>query len=137
MRSCQPCWPTKTTLDAELRDQHELSLSDYDVLVRLARAPRRELRMTDLANRVLLSPSGLTRAVDRLVRRGLVERAALERDARVTLARLTDTGLNLVRRAARTHLDGIRRHFTGRLTPDQLGDVADALETISGPHQPH
>jgi DNA-binding MarR family transcriptional regulator len=124
-------------LDAELRDEVGLSLSDYDVLLRLARAPGRRLRMTELAERTMLSPSGLTRAVDRLVGEGLVQRDRFDGDARVMLARLTDRGHRLLRRAARTHLRGIREHFTGRLSPSQLRNVASALETITGPHQPH
>ena len=93
--------------------------------------------MSELAERVMLSPSGLTRAVDRLVEMGLVTRARDGRDARVMLARLTDHGLELLRRAARTHLHGIRQHFTGVLTEKQLRDVANALEVIAGPHEPH
>src|SRR6266508_3886459 len=72
-------------LDAELRDEHGLSMGTYDVLLRLARAPARTLRMTDLAARVMLSPSGLTRVVDQLVEAGLVERDRFEGDARVML----------------------------------------------------
>jgi DNA-binding MarR family transcriptional regulator len=124
-------------LDGELRERHGLSLSDYDVLLRLARAPGRSLRMTELAERVLLSPSGLTRLVDRLVREGLVQRDRLEGDARVILARLTDRGRHVLIRAARTHLRGIRQHYTGRLSPAQLRNVAAALEAIVGPHEPH
>jgi DNA-binding MarR family transcriptional regulator len=124
-------------LDSELREEHRLSLGDYDVLLRLARAPDRCLRMTDLAERVLLSPSGLTRLVDRLVDEGLVQRDRFEGDARVILARLTDRGHRTLLRAARTHLRGIREHFTGRLSPAQLRNVASALETITGPHRPH
>ncbi|HEX9374991.1 MAG TPA: MarR family transcriptional regulator [Actinomycetota bacterium] len=125
------------TLDAELRNEHRLGLSEYDVLVRLARAPGRSLRMTDLARRVLMSPSGLTRVVDRLADDGLVERLRDSEDARVVLAKLTDSGRARVRRAARTHLRGIREHFTGQLSRAQLGNVASALETIAGPHEPH
>ena len=125
------------TLDAELRSQHGISLADYDVLLRLARAPDRTLRMTDLAERVMMSPSGLTRMVDRLVGEGLVQRERIEGDARVMLARLTDRGRQVLRRAARTHLRGIREHFTGRLSQAQLRSVAAALETITGPHRPH
>jgi DNA-binding MarR family transcriptional regulator len=124
-------------LDADLRDQHGLTFSEYDVLLRLARAPGRALRMSDLAERVLLSPSGLTRLVDRLVDDRLVERDTIQDDARVTLARLTDRGRDQLRRAARTHLRGIREHFTGRLSATQLRNVASALETVTGPHQPH
>ena len=124
-------------LDAELRAEHGRSLTDYDVLLRLANAPDRRLRMSELAARVLLSPSGLTRVVDRLARDDLVRRERDPRDARVQLARLTSQGRHVLRRAALTHLRGIREHFTGRLTPAQLRAVADALEVISGPHRPH
>jgi DNA-binding MarR family transcriptional regulator len=125
------------TLDRELREEHDLPLAAYDVLLRLARAPRRALRMTDLAERVMLSPSGLTRLVDRLVAKGLVRRRTDPRDGRVALACLTEEGLRQLRRAARTHLRGIREHFTGRLSETQLGTVAAGLETITGPHRPH
>jgi DNA-binding MarR family transcriptional regulator len=124
-------------LDAELRSEHDLPLNGYDVLLRLARAPERSLRMTDLAERVLMSPSGLTRVVDRLVEAGLVRRERSAGDGRVMLAHLTEEGRRVVRRAARTHLRGIREHFTGRLTGAQLREVAAALETIAGPHRPH
>jgi DNA-binding MarR family transcriptional regulator len=124
-------------LDAELREEHGLSMSAYDVLLRLTRAPDHSLRMTDLAERVMVSPSGLTRTVDRLVSRGLVERDRFDGDARVMLARLTDLGRQLLRRAAKTHLRGIRQHFTGRLSETQLRNVASALEAITGPHEPH
>jgi DNA-binding MarR family transcriptional regulator len=124
-------------LDVELRTEHGLSLTDYDVLLRLARAPDRRLRMTELADRVLMSPSGLTRMVDRLVDEGLVRRDRFEGDARVMLAQLTEEGRRALRRAARTHLQGIREHFTGRLSQAQLRNVASALETIAGPHEPH
>jgi len=124
-------------LDAELRAEHGLSFSDYDVLLRLGRASGHRLRMTELAEKVMLSPSGLTRAVDRLVDEGLVQRARFPGDGRVTLARLTDKGRHALLRAARTHLRGIRKHFTGRLSDTQLRNVASALETIAGPHQPH
>ena len=124
-------------LDAELRDEHRLALHEYDVLLRLAHAPGRTLRMTELAERVMISPSGLTRLVDRLVRDGLVRRERFEGDARVMLARLTEQGLRVLRRAARTHLRGIREHFTGRLSEAQLRNVASALESITGPHRPH
>jgi DNA-binding MarR family transcriptional regulator len=125
------------TLDRELRDEHGLSFSEYDVLLRLARAPGRALRMSELAERVLLSPSGLTRLVDRLAARRLVERRTESGDGRVFLAALTERGLEELRRAARTHLRGIRQHFTGRLTETQLRNVASGLETIAGPHEPH
>jgi DNA-binding MarR family transcriptional regulator len=125
------------TLDAELRSEHGISMADYDVLLRLARAPGRTLRMTDLAERVMMSPSGLTRVVDRLVKAGLVRRGRVENDARVMLAGLTDRGREVLRRAAKTHLRGIREHFTGKLSQAQLRNVASGLEVITGPHKPH
>lgn len=125
------------TLDAELHEQHGLSLGSYDVLVRLARTPGRSLRMTDLAGRVMMSPSGLTRLVDQLEAQELVRRLRDRQDARVVRASLTDRGLQLVRQAARTHLRGIREHFSARMTDGQLRNVASALETIAGSHRPH
>lgn len=124
-------------LDAELRQQHDVTFGEYDVLVRLARAPERSLRMRELAARVMITPSGVTRVVDGLEERGLVTRRRDEADARAVHAQLTATGLELVRLAARTHLRGIREHFTGRLTTAQLREVASALEVITGPHVPH
>ncbi len=124
-------------LDRELREQHDLPLAAYDVLLRLARAPGRALRMTDLADRVMLSPSGVTRLVDRLVSKGLVRRQTDPDDRRVALASLTEKGLRELRGAARTHLRGIHEHFTGRLSETQLRNVASGLETITGPHVPH
>jgi DNA-binding MarR family transcriptional regulator len=125
------------TLDRELREEHDLPLAAYDVLLRLVGAPERALRMTDLAEKVLLSPSGLTRLVDRLVAKGLVQRRVDPDDGRVALARLTEEGLRQLRMAARTHLRGIRSHFTGRLSETQLRNVASGLETVTGPHVPH
>src|SRR2546430_14685139 len=77
------------TLDAELRSEHCLSLGDYDVLVRLARAPERSLRMAELAQRVMISPSGLTRVVDGLVKGGVWERQRGGAAARVVLGQPT------------------------------------------------
>jgi DNA-binding MarR family transcriptional regulator len=125
------------TLDADLQEQHSISFSEYDVLLRLARAPERVLTMGELAERTMLSPSGTTRLVDRLVARELIRRRPGPDDGRVMMATLTPAGVTLVRAAARTHLRGIREHFTGRLTDGQLEQVVSALETISGPHVPH
>jgi DNA-binding MarR family transcriptional regulator len=124
-------------LDAELREEHGLSFGKYDVLLRLARAPELSLRMTELARRVMISPSGLTRVVDGLVVEGLVERRRDATDARVVHARLTEKGRAMVRNAARTHLRGIRQHFTGLLSAAQLRNVTSALQVITGPHVPH
>jgi DNA-binding MarR family transcriptional regulator len=93
--------------------------------------------MGELAERTMLSPSGTTRLVDRLEASDLLVRRPAPGDGRVALATLTTDGLRLVRTAARTHLRGIREHFTGRLTRRQLEQVASALEAIAGTHAPH
>lgn len=124
-------------LDSELRDEHDIGLGDYDVLLRLARATDGQLRMTELAQRAMLSPSSLTRVVDRLVERELVARARSMSDNRVVHATLTEPGRIRIRAAARTHVRGIRQHYTSLLTDDQLRDVATGLGVIAGPHEPH
>jgi DNA-binding MarR family transcriptional regulator len=125
-----------TKLDRELMDEHGLSLGSYEVLLRLARAPDRSMRMSELAAVSLISPSGLTRRVDRMVADGLVERVSCPTDARGSLARITDEGYERLRRAARTHFRGIREHFTGRLSKRQLAEIAAALEAVATPSSP-
>jgi DNA-binding MarR family transcriptional regulator len=114
-------------LEAELVAEQRLSLAAYDVLVQLAEAPQRRLRMTELADAVLLSRSGVTRLVDRLERARLVTRSPVESDGRGVAAHLTDAGLERLRVAARTHLAGVARHFADRLDADDLV----ALDRIS------
>src|SRR5438132_13683130 len=101
-------------LDEELQAAHGLSLAEYDALLQIAHSPGRRVRMNVLANRVLLSRSGITRLVDRLEAHGSVERMACSTDARGQEAALTPAGLDRLRTAAGTHLDGVRRYFLGR-----------------------
>jgi DNA-binding MarR family transcriptional regulator len=117
-------------LDAELEGAHELSLPDYEVLVHLSEAPEHSLRMADLAERLLLSPSGLTRRLDGLVREGLVERRACPSDRRGTLAVLTPAGLTRLVEAAPTHVAGVRRYVIEPLSRDQLVGLARSLDLI-------
>lgn len=114
-------------LEAELVAEQRLSLAAYDVLVQLAEAPGRRLRMTELADAVLLSRSGVTRLVDRLERAGLVTRCRVADDGRGVAAQLTEAGLSRLRTASRTHLAGVLEHFAARLGPADLA----ALERIS------
>ncbi|MGI8535104.1 MAG: MarR family winged helix-turn-helix transcriptional regulator [Mycobacteriales bacterium] len=114
-------------LEAELVAEHDLPLASYDVLVQLSEAPDRRLRMTELADRVLLSRSGLTRLADRLARDGLIERQACPSDARGTLAVLTDAGLARLRAAWPTHLRGVAEHVTGRLSAEEVVRLAELL----------
>lgn len=114
-------------LEADLLTAHNLPLSWYDVLVQLVEAPERRLRMTELADRVLLSRSGLTRLVDRLERDGLVSRTACPSDARGLFAVLTDAGLERLRAASPTHLRGIAEYVTGHFSPAELATLGGLL----------
>lgn len=120
-------------LDGELREEHDLTLAEYEVLAFLSEAPDQSMRMSDLAGQVLLSPSALTRRVDRMASRGLVSRRACPSDGRVTYAVLTARGRRLLVRAAPTHVRGVRAHFVDRLTRVQLRHLADGLERVSEP----
>jgi DNA-binding MarR family transcriptional regulator len=118
-------------LERELQADQDLALTDYDVLVQLAAAPERRLRMSELADRLLLSRSGVTRLVDRLVADGLVERVDCESDRRGQWAALTDAGRRRLRRAAPTHLRGVATHFLDRLSEDDLASLERMLEGIA------
>jgi DNA-binding MarR family transcriptional regulator len=119
-------------LEAELVAEHELPLASYDVLVQLSEAPQRRLRMTELADRVLLSRSGLTRLADRLERDGFIAREACPSDARGTLAALTDAGLAKLESAWPTHRRGVAEHVTGRLTADEVAQLGRLLGKLVG-----
>ena len=106
-------------LAAELADSG-LPLPWYDVLLQLVEAPKRRLRMAELADRVLLSRSGLTRLVDRLQAEGYVVRERSADDARGTYTVLTRAGFDALRLAAPVHLAGIRDHFMRLYTDDEL-----------------
>ena len=121
------------TLEGELLAAHDLPLASYDVLLQLAEAPERRLRMTELADRVLLSRSGLTRLVDRLEKEGLVARAACPGDARGTHAVLTAAGLDRLRAAAPTHLAGVKAHVTDRLSAVELAELEALLGKLVDP----
>ena len=103
---------------------HGLSMGDYEVLVFLSEADDNRMRMCDLASSLRLSPSGLTRRLDGMVKAGWVERSACSSDRRVMYAHLTSTGLAKMDAAAPDHVDSVRRHF---LTP--LGD--DGVQQLS------
>lgn len=121
-------------LEADLDGEQQLSLPAYEVLSHLSEAPDRRLRMSDLASYAILTPSGLTRLVDKLAREGLVERARCQTDARVVYAVLTDAGMDRLVQAYPTHLRGVREHLVDRLTPSQLEAIATALGPIADGH---
>jgi DNA-binding MarR family transcriptional regulator len=111
-------------LDAELQAVHGLPLSSYDVLITLRTAPGKRLRMAELADRVILSRSGMTRLVDRLEREGLLERDKCSSDARGFFAVLTPKGEELLASARPTHLDGVRERFLTHFGPEELATLA-------------
>jgi DNA-binding MarR family transcriptional regulator len=119
-------------LEAELEAEQGLSLPAYEVLSHLSDAPGNRLRMSELAEHAVLTPSGLTRLVDKLSRDGLVERAKCSSDARVVYAVLTETGRDRLIAAYPAHLRSVRRHYVDRLTPTQLDAIADALGGLVG-----
>jgi DNA-binding MarR family transcriptional regulator len=107
-------------LDVEMQAAHGLSLTQYEVLLLLARTEGGSRRMSDLAEGALLSLSGLSRLVDRLVAMGLVERAQCPNDRRSSLACLTDAGRVRFAEAQPTHHEGVRRLFIDRLPDDSV-----------------
>ncbi|MPZ25335.1 MAG: MarR family transcriptional regulator [Micromonosporaceae bacterium] len=110
--------------------EHQLSLVEFEVLIRLARSPDHRLRMTELAGQVALTTSGITRVVDRLERDQLVRRQACPSDRRGSWAVLTGAGMNRLAAALPGHLALLERHFTGRFQSDELDLIVTRLRDI-------
>lgn len=117
-------------LEAELQAERGLTLADYDALVQLAVADDHRLRMSELADRIVLSRSGVSRLVDRLVAHGLVVRRACPTDARGSWAELTPAGIDRLRDAAPVHLRGVERHFLAPLSDADRATLVASLESI-------
>jgi DNA-binding MarR family transcriptional regulator len=119
-------------LNAELVAAHGLTINDYEVLLRLARAPEGRLKRVELARSVLLTPSGITRLLDGLESAGWVVKALCDSDARVTYAVLTDAGREKLGEAAGSHLADIERLFSGRFDAAELTTLAELLARLGG-----
>ncbi|MEV4641242.1 MarR family transcriptional regulator [Actinoplanes sp. NPDC049548] len=117
-------------LDRELQSTCGLPLTWYDVLLELNSAPGRRLSMGELGQRAVVSRTRVSRVVDQLVAAGLVAREANPDDRRSAFATITDAGRTRLRAAAPVYLDGIRRHFTSRMTAAESATVARALEKV-------
>jgi DNA-binding MarR family transcriptional regulator len=117
-------------LDSGLIASHGISVREFDVLITLFNAPDRRLRMSDLAGSVMLSPSGLTRLIDRLERSQLVSRQDDETDARSVQVALTDSGQERLDEARGTHNAVIRHHFTDHLSAKQLRSIGDIWQRV-------
>jgi DNA-binding MarR family transcriptional regulator len=114
-------------LSAQLQREHDLTLNDYEVLLHLAHADDGRMRRVDLAQRVVLTASGITRLLEGLERAGYVRKESCSSDARVSYAALTDEGREKLRSAATTHLRGIDELFLSRYSGSELATLAELL----------
>ena len=115
-------------VDRRLRESAALSIDDYGILITLVTQPDLRLRMSQLGERRLLTPSGITRAVMRLERRGLIAREQDPTDGRAFFAVLTRTGLETLRTAQQVHHATVRELYTGRLSREELRRLAELFE---------
>jgi DNA-binding MarR family transcriptional regulator len=115
------------TIERELQRETDLPLAWFDVLVQLQDRRDGRMQMNELANRISLSKSGVTRLIDRMERAGLIKRTACEADRRVVYAQITAKGRGEFAGAAPVAFAGVRRHFTARLTRDELNALEAAL----------
>lgn len=121
-------------LDQEMRDATGLDIQTYDALLQTFEAGDEGIRMSDLARAVSLTKAGLTALVDRLEKRGLLERANDPADRRVIRIKLTDEGRTAFRSAAKVHVAGINERFARHLTEEQAAVIVEALEHIRSLH---
>jgi DNA-binding MarR family transcriptional regulator len=119
-------------LSADLVRDHGLTINDYEALLRLSRADDRRLKRVELAETLVLTPSGVTRLLDGLERAGYVEKGSCDSDARVTYAVLTDAGLDKLREASTSHVAQIRTFFEQRFDDDELATLSDLLGRLPG-----
>nr|WP_225954297.1 MarR family transcriptional regulator [Kibdelosporangium phytohabitans] len=117
-------------LNTELQEGHDLPLADYEVLVRLSEQDKGQMRMTQLADEVAQSKSRLSHQISRLEAAGLVRRTHCPNDARGVLAEITETGMDQLRTAAPTHVDGVREHLVDLITPAEREVLADVFERV-------
>jgi DNA-binding MarR family transcriptional regulator len=117
-------------LSVDLQREHGLTLNDYEVLLHLSHADGGRLRRVDLAERVILTASGITRLLEGLERAGLVRKENCASDARVTYAKITPDGRAKLREAAKTHLRGLDELFVGRYSESELTTLADLLSRL-------
>lgn len=114
-------------LSAQLQREHCLTLNDYEVLLHLRHADSGMLRRVDLAQRILLTASGITRLLEGLERSGLVSKETCASDARVSYAKLTEAGAAKLEVAAVTHRRGIDELFLGRYSNSELATLTELL----------
>jgi len=123
-------------LSAQLVTDHGLTINDYEALLQLSRADEHGLKRVDLAERLMLTPSGVTRLLDGLERDGWVRKGECESDARITYAVLTEEGRERLESAGRSHLRQIRAIFEGRFSDEELEALIDLLGRLPGASGP-
>jgi DNA-binding MarR family transcriptional regulator len=121
-------------LSARLEALHELTLSDFDVLIQLYFAEGGRMRRIDLARSVLLTASGITRLLDGLESEGLVTKERCDSDARVTYAVLTKAGIRKIEDARESHLADIEELFGSRFSPEEREQLAELLGRLPLAH---
>ena len=119
-------------MSAQLVAEHGLTINDYEALLYLAQAEEGRMRRVDLAERLILTASGVTRLLDGLERAGWVERASCSSDRRVTYAVLTATGRAKLQEAADSHITGVRTFFEERFSADEIETLARLLARLPG-----
>lgn len=127
-------WRMFAAIEADLQGAGLPSLSWYDVLYELYQAPDRHLRMCDLAQSALLSRSGLTRLVDKLEKEKLIERRSCPDDGRVLHAKLTDKGVETLRKIWPVYRAGIEKYFSDHLSDADAGDLGRILALLPSAH---
>lgn len=119
-------------LDRELREQHDVSLAEYEIMVRLSESPKRSVRMAELAASVSHSRSRTTHTVARMERDGIVERLACPSDGRGVMAVLTDAGWERLVSASHTHVRGVRAHLVDVCDPADLAALGRVFDAVHG-----
>jgi DNA-binding MarR family transcriptional regulator len=122
----------RAELEAHLEGRHDLNHTEFEVLLTLSKAPERQLRRIDIAEAVRLSPSGITRLLDRLMSNGLVAKGPCAEDARVSYAVLTDKGFEVAAAAAPQYDAAVEELLAARLSDEELEQLADLLERAAG-----
>jgi DNA-binding MarR family transcriptional regulator len=117
-------------MNAQLLADHGLTINAYEALLHLARAEDRRMRRVDLAERLVLTASGVTRLLDGLEQAGYVDRDACASDRRVTYAVLTDAGLEKVRTASESHIADLRAFFESRFSAEELDQLVALLDRL-------
>lgn len=123
---------TSRLLSSSLQAEHGLTINDYEALYVLAHAEGRRMRRVDLAQRLVLTPSGVTRLLEGLERAGLVERAACPSDLRVTYAQLTESGAAKLEAASCAHVRSVRAVLEQRLSDVEIQELATVLGKLPG-----